>query len=206
MINKAILFFIGCTFLCVNLLVAQKEAHIGCGSDILHLKSMKENANYKKNYDAQNAAYQKWVGEQKKRAASNKFLPPTELVTLKVVFHDMSGSTSNFLLANGTVISGYQYIIDKLNAIYSGVNVGGKPAGNDTHIRFCLATQDEQGNNYDSHHITTVDFPLNSSDNSKINQIVTDSNSQPDGNISSNIHFFPVQKFINIYVGSAEKL
>jgi hypothetical protein len=187
-------FFILIFTICANLLNAQ-DGKESCGADQLHLKSLKEDASYKRKFEKNNADWQIYAPKHKDdwdpKAKNNARITTTPDITLTVVFHDVSASNT-FL--NTTSIADYQYIVDKLNLIYDGTNLNGT-SGNNSHINFCLATKNQYGDTYLFSNSRTPNVPsalnLNRMIGSQIDAVVTATNASV---------FFDQHKYINIYI------
>ncbi|CAM3715221.1 M43 family zinc metalloprotease [Flavobacterium gelidilacus] len=186
--NTILILFFLFSFIYVS---AQEKIKHSCGSDVIHLKLLKEDDSYKEKFEKNNLAWSKFI---KKRESNNNKNAQTLLnhqETLTVVFHDVKNDPNESFLIGST--GSYQYIVDKLNLIYDGTNLGGKAQTNDTQIQFCLALQDKNVNPYIgniTHHSTS----LGSIDKDNINhidQIVTNS-----GATSK----FPTKNYINVYI------
>lgn len=183
----------------LNLSAQKKE--VNCGSDDLHLKSLKEDSEYKKRFDKNTAEWQQYAPKHlndwqqpTKKNGSNETPPITPPpVTLSVVIHDMS-ATNTFLLPSTGTVSDYQYIIDKLNLIYDGTNLNGVP-GNNTYINFCLAKKNQYGDTYTFSASRNLNVPsaanLDRSVPSQINALVS---------ASFATNTFTQTKYINVYV------
>ena len=119
----------------------------------MHLKNLKDNIDYKRNFennslkwqDFAQKNYNKWDNSKSQNKNTN-FIPP-QVTTLNIAIHDMS-SNSSFLPTTGTDIHAYDYIINKLNQIFNGVNLVSPENGNPTFINFCLTSKDKNGNPY----------------------------------------------------------
>lgn len=191
---KKIIILVLTLFFSLFYVSAQEKTKHSCGSDAIHLKLMNSDNSYKEKFNKNNEDWEKYLN---KRKAFNPMLNKSTQTlmntpkTLTVVFHDVRNDSSQPFLIDNT--GSYQYIVDKLNLIYDGTNLGGKLETNDTGIQFCLAIQDKNVNSYvgaATHHFTG----LNSIDNNNqvhINQIVSNSGSTAK---------FPTKKYINIYV------
>ncbi|WP_395053664.1 PKD domain-containing protein, partial [Flavobacterium sp.] len=141
------LFF---SFLFLN---AQDVKSFSCGTDELHIKNLKENFEYSKKFEENTKSWQeyaqknynKWDNSKSQNKNTN-FIPP-QVTTLNIAIHDMS-INSSFLPTTGTDIHAYDYIINKLNQIFNGVNLVSTETGNPTFINFCLTNKDRNGNPY----------------------------------------------------------
>ena len=201
---KKLYFSIVLLLASISTFVAQQKptaAH-ECGSDRVHLENLKSTSDYKMNFDKQNIDYQTWVLKQLKgklKTLDNQAYTPPPLSPqhlLTVVFHDM-------LLPNATpvTIDNYGYIVEGLNAIFSGTNLGGKQDANDTGIRFCSAQQDDNGKSY-TLAASRPSTSIISIDNEQspplaINTTISESKFSNNVTLDSN---FSTKKFINIYI------
>lgn len=179
-------------FFSIYFTFAQKSENHNCGSDEIHLKLLKENPSYKDNFERNNQLWQNWSKIQLERSVKqNRLLDYPDPTTLPIVFHDVSNSGS-FLNNTGD----YQYIVQKLNAVFSGVNFTNNPPSDNSFIEFCLALQDKNGDMYtglQTHHSTSISVIDKSIENHLIN---TNSSA---GNYGPNAKF-PTSKYINVYV------
>lgn len=184
-------------FLFLQLNAQIKEDH--CGTDAMHLKLLKQDPEYKRRFEKNNADWEKYATDHlddwkpNKKMNSPSAMPPT-VITLNVVFHDLS-SGSSFLLPPASNVTDYQYILDRLNLIYNGTNIGGRPAGNDTFINFCLAKKTQTGDTYTfastQHSGLTAATNIDRTDTAQLNSIVNASTSPTKYNPS---------KYINVYI------
>lgn len=171
-----------------------------CGSDELHFTTIKGDGNYKLKFDKINNDWQKFAPENldkwnTEKYKSNVNATPPDVITLTVVFHDMTNSNS-YLLPSNASVSGYQYIVDNLNSIYNGTNIGGRPTTNNTFIQFCLATTRSNGDTYtyaSTRHTSIYANNLDNNNQNQIMQLVFNSSSQSTAN-------FPSSRYINVYI------
>lgn len=177
---------------------AQNEIKEYCATDVLHFKQLENSQTYKRKWEAQAATWQKKGGSYipyYKRSVNGRIDPGTPAI-LNVVFHDMTGSTN-------PPTSNYLTIVAALNDIYRGDALSGlqyqyntlpsKQNGIDTHLQFCLAAKDINGDPYpllQSRHQSSLPS-ISSSDMDQIQTIVNESGSSAR---------FPTTKYINIYI------
>jgi PKD repeat protein len=184
-------------FLFLQLNAQIKDDH--CGTDALHLKSVKENPEYKRRFEKSTEDWKKYAPEHQDnwkpltKTGPSAAMPPT-VITLNVVFHDLS-STTDFLLPGTASVTDYQYILDRLNLIYNGTNLGGRPAGNNTFIDFCLARKSQNGNTYT---FASTQHPgiqnassLDRTDTGQLDALVT---------ASTAINAYNTTNYINVYI------
>lgn len=173
------------------IILAQENKHSNCATDEHHLHQLKENREYKKKFEANNIAWQNFALKKLEKKSIQK--SETNPVTLSVVFHDLS-SSSTFLLASTAPILDYSYIINKLNLIYDGTNLNGTP-GNNSFINFCIAQKDVNGNAYTTamSQVSGLAAAANLDKNnpSQLSAIITASNT---------LTRFPTRKYINVYI------
>lgn len=190
-------FYLVATLFIVFSLSAQKENQ-HCGADQLHFELSKEDLDYKKRFDLMNLEWQelapKYQEEKNRQLKGSKNRLSSPITTLTVVFHDLSAGNT-FLLPNTSSINDYQYIVGKLNLIFDGTNLGGKPVGNDTSIQFCLAKIKQNGDTYTiaSNQYSNLAFAanVNKYDADQLEDIVNATTSQTRFNTS---------KYINVYI------
>lgn len=176
----------------------RKDLHTGaCGTDALHLKLLKEDADYKEKFDKNNALWQEWAPmhtpvQDPKVSSGNKLKATSQTsnaITLQVVFHDMY----NAVIPPSPII--YETLVSKLNTIYAGAALGANiPVSNDTGVQFCLAKQDTFGNVYTATQHHTGLATIDPAEIDQINQIVTASNT---------LLTFPKTRYINVYIVDA---
>lgn len=170
--------------------ISQEQKHFGCATDEHHFFRLKSDKEYEQKFDLINKSWQDYALKK----SSNKSLQrsPSKPVTLSVVFHDLSNS-STFLTSTASILD-YQYIIDKLNLIYDGINLNGT-SGNNSYINFCIAQKDINGNVYTATlsrvNGVGVAANLDRSNPSQLNSIITASNT---------LIKFPTKKYINVYI------
>lgn len=189
------LFFLLLTIIQVN--AQNKDNH--CATDDIHLKLLQDSPEYKRNFEKNNADWQlfapKHIDEWKpnNKMGSSTQMPPT-VITLNVVFHDLSVGSS-FLLPSTSNITAYQYILTNLNAIYSGANIGTRPTTNNTFINFCLATTNQLGDTYTfastQHAGIIAATNIDRSDTAQLDLIV---------NASTSPAKYTTTKYINVYI------
>ena len=186
-------------FLFAVLSLSAQDMKDHCGTDAIHLKLMNEDPVYKKNFEKNTADWQEYAPKHLndwklvKKKTNNQTQSPPNVVTLSVVFHDVSAS-GTYLLPSTAPVSNYQYIIDKLNLVYDGTNVNGNAAGNNTFIQFCLATRNQSGNTFtvaSNQKSSAVAGSLDAGENSQHQTLA---------NISFTYNTFNTTKYINIYI------
>lgn len=170
---------------------AQEDKHYHCATDEHHFFRLKSDREYERKFNLMNESWQKFALKKIENDISLQ-RSPTNPVTLSVVFHDLSNS-STFLTSSSSILD-YQYIIDKLNLIYDGTNLNGTP-GNNSYINFCVAQKDINGNAYTATlsrvNGILVAGNLDKNNTAHLNSIIAASNT---------LTKFPTKKFINVYI------
>jgi PKD repeat protein len=182
-------------FLFLNLNAQIKDGH--CGTDAQHLKLLKEDPEYKRKFEKNNADWKNYAPAHQdnwkpvNKNGSPLAMPPT-VITLNVVFHDLSGGGS-FLLPFNAPVTDYQYILDALNLVYDGTNLGSRPAGNDTFIQFCLARKTLSGDTYTTTQHGGLPFAasIDRTDTGQLTSIVSTCNTTT---------LFNTSRYINVYI------
>jgi hypothetical protein len=137
--KKIILFFILVSFFKIN---AQKKIETNCSSDLLHLKFLKEDLFYKKQFEKNADLWQKkYLETGNDLLYRNSSLTTTE--TLNVVFHDILGGSTG----QGTALTAAQIntVVSQLNGFFNGSLPADSPSGIDSMIQFCLSTRNLNG-------------------------------------------------------------
>ncbi|MEO5776241.1 MAG: PKD domain-containing protein [Flavobacterium sp.] len=186
-------------FLFAVLSLSAQDRKDHCGTDAIHLKLMNEDAKYKMNFEKSTADWLEYAPKHLddwkpvRMKTNNQTQSPPNVVTLSVVFHDVSAS-GTYLLPSAAPVSNYQYIIDKLNLVYDGTNVNGNTAGNNTFIQFCLATRTQSGDTFtvaSNQKSSSVAGSLDAGDNGQHQTIA---------GVSFTASYFNTTKYINVYI------
>jgi hypothetical protein len=190
--KKIILFFILVSFFKIN---AQKKIETNCSSDLLHLKFLKEDLFYKKQFEKNADLWQKkYLETGNDLLYRNSSLTTTE--TLNVVFHDILGGSTG----QGTALTAAQIntVVSQLNGFFNGSLPADSPSGIDSMIQFCLSTRNLNGD--------TTPSPL-TYNNTVAGNIVTGNLDQmaaivntTGATVSPVYAPFPTSKYVNIYV------
>jgi uncharacterized protein YxeA len=141
--NTILILFFLFSFIYVS---AQEKIKHSYGSDAIHLKLMKEDDSYKEKFERNN---EDWITYATKRKAFNPLANKNSQTlantpkSLTVVFHDITNNAApqQYLISGG---GSYQYIVNNLNLIYNGDNLGVKSPQNDTQIEFYTKRQQKQ--------------------------------------------------------------
>jgi PKD repeat protein len=184
-------------FLFLQLNAQIKDDH--CGTDALHLKLLREDPEYKRRSEKNNEDWKKYAPAHQddwkpaNKTGSPSAMPPN-VITLNVIFHDIS-SSSGFLLPSTSNVTDYQYILDRLNLIYNGTNIGSRPTTNNTFINFCLARKTLNGDTYTfastQHSGIAQATNIDRTDTAQLDAIV---------NASTSPSNYKPQNYINVYI------
>lgn len=171
----------------------QKNPKAPCGSDEIHLRLLKEDAEYKRKVDENNQKWQEYAIAHTLGSKSDdgpqRRVAPTQDITLNIVFHDMKGPGGSFLPTTD-----YSYIVNAVNDYFDGTTLGpGMPVSNDTHIRFCLALKGKDGQPYTGtlpQHNTSV-TTVNRTNYANVMSVIGDNTAASQ---------FSTSMYINVYI------